>query len=253
MSGHWLWKRSFDPKSCIRKIERHILPPATKLGQGYIFTGVCDSVNRGVCLSACWDTIPRSRHPPWEQTPPWSRHPPRSRHPRADTPPEQTPPVQSMLGDTFNAGAVRILLECNLVRNAICCPSCRTLWSQKWHSESQCPRLRTGMVKAMSWIRSREWRIKTSVFIELSDARTGHINSDHLVQITWACQLLSTLFFFYYYYFPSYSITLPFFITIFSFIFFSRFFSCFTRIADCSSPVTGANNNRWTGKELGAY
>ena len=25
------------------------LPPATKLGQGYIFTGVCDSVNRG-CL-----------------------------------------------------------------------------------------------------------------------------------------------------------------------------------------------------------
>ena len=27
------------------------LPPATKLGQGYIFTGVCDSVHRGrVCL-----------------------------------------------------------------------------------------------------------------------------------------------------------------------------------------------------------
>ena len=25
-----------------------LLPPATKLGQGYIFTGVCDSVNRGV-------------------------------------------------------------------------------------------------------------------------------------------------------------------------------------------------------------
>ena len=40
------------------------LPPATKFAQGYIFTGVCDSVNRGgVCLSACWDT-PRSRHPP---------------------------------------------------------------------------------------------------------------------------------------------------------------------------------------------
>ena len=51
------------------------LPPATKFGQGYIFTGVCDSVNRGgVCLSACWDT-PWSRHPP-------SRHPP----PGADTP-----------------------------------------------------------------------------------------------------------------------------------------------------------------------
>ena len=31
-----------------------LLPPATKLGQGYIFTGVCDSVHRGVCaIPAC--------------------------------------------------------------------------------------------------------------------------------------------------------------------------------------------------------
>ena len=33
-----------------------ILPPATKLGQGYVFTGVCDSVNRGGmrgCQGAC--------------------------------------------------------------------------------------------------------------------------------------------------------------------------------------------------------
>ena len=66
-----------------------LLPPPTKLGQGYVFTGVCDSVHggRGVCLSACWDT-----HPPG-----------------AD------PPPQSILGDTVNARAVRILLECNLV------------------------------------------------------------------------------------------------------------------------------------------
>ena len=140
------------------------LLPATKLGQGYVFTGVCDSVHRGgVCLSACWDTTtppganiplgadipleqippgsrhsppPRSRHPPgsrppWEQTPPplrsrppqeqtpapRSRHPPPSRHtpPRADT-----PPAQSMLGDTVNARAVRILLECNLVKIKNC-------------------------------------------------------------------------------------------------------------------------------------
>ena len=36
-----------------------LLPPATKLGQGYVFTGVCDSVHGGgVCLSACWDTTP---------------------------------------------------------------------------------------------------------------------------------------------------------------------------------------------------
>ena len=61
---------------------------ATKLGQGNLFTGVCDSVHRGsVCLSGCWDTTPPlSRHPP-ERTPP----------PRADTPLSQSrqPPPQS--------------------------------------------------------------------------------------------------------------------------------------------------------------
>ena len=57
------------------------------------------------------DTAPTSRHPP-EQTPLLrSRHPP-----RADTTPgADPPPAQSMLGDTVNARAVRILLECNLV------------------------------------------------------------------------------------------------------------------------------------------
>ena len=74
---------------------------------------------------------PRSRHaPPGADTPPppQSRQshpappgsdmpPPQSRHPLEQIPPwEQTPPpVQSMLGDTVNARAVRILLECNLV------------------------------------------------------------------------------------------------------------------------------------------
>ena len=58
-----------------------------------LFTG------RGVCLNACWDTPP-------QQTTPQSRPLPR----------EQThPPPQSMLGDTVNTRAVRILLECNLV------------------------------------------------------------------------------------------------------------------------------------------
>ena len=55
-----------------------------------MFSQTCDSVHRGgVCLSACWDTTPWSRHPPWEQThtPPRSRPLPQSRHP-----PEQTPP-----------------------------------------------------------------------------------------------------------------------------------------------------------------
>ena len=91
-------------KICSNKIA--FLPAATKLGQGNVFTGVCDSVHMGgVCLSACWDVTPppRSRHP-LEQTPPpgadtpRSRHAPRTRPPRADTPhqsrhpPEQTPP-----------------------------------------------------------------------------------------------------------------------------------------------------------------
>ena len=30
-----------------KESQRHLLPPATKLGQGYVFTGVCHSVNRG--------------------------------------------------------------------------------------------------------------------------------------------------------------------------------------------------------------
>ena len=45
---------------------------------------------------------------PPEQTPPRTRHPP-----------EQTPPAQCMPGDTVNKRAVCILLECNLVRNAV--------------------------------------------------------------------------------------------------------------------------------------
>ena len=80
----------------------NFLPPATKLGQGNVFTGTCDSVHRGVCLSVCWDTPPGA-------------DPPRSRHPLGADPPGADPLAQSMLGDTANARAVRILLECNLV------------------------------------------------------------------------------------------------------------------------------------------
>ena len=74
---------------------------------------------RGVCLSACWDTPPRSRHPPWEQTPRTSHPPPKSRH---HHPPDQAPPrVQthpppgSRLQHTVYERPVRILLECILV------------------------------------------------------------------------------------------------------------------------------------------
>ena len=41
------------PGSVKSYIEYYLLPPATKLGQGYIFTGVCYSVNRGICSGRC--------------------------------------------------------------------------------------------------------------------------------------------------------------------------------------------------------
>ena len=48
-----------------------LLPAATKLGQGNVFTGVCDSVQRGgVSLSACWDATPPRSRPPRVNTPP---------------------------------------------------------------------------------------------------------------------------------------------------------------------------------------
>ena len=138
------------PKVCVRYpglpllslLSIASLPAATKLGQGNVFTGVCDSVNRG---GACWDPPksrhppeqtplqsrhppPKSRHPPGADTSPGRRHPPGSRHPaRADTPQEQTPPrsrhpqradpPQSRHRHTVNERPVRILLECILVYN----------------------------------------------------------------------------------------------------------------------------------------
>ena len=81
------------------------------LGQGNIFRSVCQEFcpQGEVCLSACWDTTPWTRHSPWTRHPPWDQAPPppRIRH----------PPEQSMLGDTVNEWAVRTLLECILVLN----------------------------------------------------------------------------------------------------------------------------------------
>ena len=69
------------------------LPAATKLGQGNVFTGVCDSVHRGRSLPQCI----------LGYTPP------------EQTPREQTPPPGSWLRHTVNERPVRILLECILV------------------------------------------------------------------------------------------------------------------------------------------
>ena len=91
-----------------------LLPAATKLGQGNVFTSVCLSTGgRGVCLSACWDTPPpRTRSPlplpgadpPREETPPG----PDTTTPGAD-------PPGSRLQHTVNERPVRIPLECILV------------------------------------------------------------------------------------------------------------------------------------------
>ena len=59
----------------------HIYRPQQSWGQGNIFTPVCHSVHRGVCLSVCWDTTT----PPRADTPRRSRTPP----PGADTPPPE--------------------------------------------------------------------------------------------------------------------------------------------------------------------
>ena len=101
------------------------LPPATKLGQGNVFTGVCESVHRG----GVPDTPPGPGTPsPWDQVPPEPGTPPGPGTPPRDQvhpPPRDQvhthqdqvhpPPPQSMLRDTVNTRAVRILLECNLV------------------------------------------------------------------------------------------------------------------------------------------
>ena len=61
------------------------LPPTTKLGQGNIFTGICDSVHRGRGSASVHSGIPP---PPQDQAPPRTRHPPGTRH----TPRDQAPP-----------------------------------------------------------------------------------------------------------------------------------------------------------------
>ena len=121
------------------------LPAATKLGQGNIFTSVCQEFcpqrGEGVCLSACWDTPPPDQAPPPRSRhhhPPRTRHPPppRSRHPPGpgtlppgadtttpgpDTPPrdQAPPPPGSRLQHTVNERPVRILLECILVQSML--------------------------------------------------------------------------------------------------------------------------------------
>ena len=76
-------------RNCNNRSQNVFLPAATKLGQGNIFTSVCQEFcphgGGGVCLSACWDTPPQTRqtpgsrhHPPWDQADPKGADPPSS-------------------------------------------------------------------------------------------------------------------------------------------------------------------------------
>ena len=57
------------PSFCsVRNCEPHCYRPQRSC-EGYVFTPVCHSVHRGVCLSACWhSTTPLEQTPPLEQT-----------------------------------------------------------------------------------------------------------------------------------------------------------------------------------------
>ena len=77
-----------------------LLPAATKLGQGNIFTSVCQEFcpRGGGCLPQCmlgYTPPEQADHPPWTRhtTPPGTRPPgPGTPSPQEQTPPEQTPP-----------------------------------------------------------------------------------------------------------------------------------------------------------------
>ena len=79
------------------------LPPATKLGQGYIFTGVCDSVHGGGGESA---SVHAGIPPPLDQAPPGSMHPPgQGTPPRTGSPsPWNKHPLDQAPPSTEHAG-----------------------------------------------------------------------------------------------------------------------------------------------------
>ena len=84
--------------------ELELLPPATKLRQGNIFTPVCQSFRwrGGVCYT------------PWAEAPGQTPPPRPDAHPPACTC-WNTPPRHNACWDTVNKRAVRFLLECIIV------------------------------------------------------------------------------------------------------------------------------------------
>ena len=65
----------------------------------FLHLSVILSTGGGVCLSACWDTTPGTRHPPQTRHPPGPGTPPRPGTPsdQAPTPDQAHPPEQTPL------------------------------------------------------------------------------------------------------------------------------------------------------------
>ena len=85
---------------------------STYLRQGYVFTGVCDSVHRGgVSQHALWQTPPFPRADTPRQTPPGRR--PLDRHPPGRNPAlDRQPPAQqtaTAVDGTHPTGCVLVL------------------------------------------------------------------------------------------------------------------------------------------------
>ena len=115
------------------------LPPATKLGQGYVFTGVCDSVHRGGecltrypagtrCTPPGSGTSPRDQvHPLGPGTPSRTRCTPQTRYtPREQVPPPPgpgTPPGQGRYGLPAGGTHPTGMQSC-FSFDAFCCATC---------------------------------------------------------------------------------------------------------------------------------
>ena len=108
------------------------LPAATKLGQGNVFTGVCDSVHRG---GVCGGRPPKKETPLKNQTPPRKNQTPRNksdppeifRHPpekiRHHLPPRknQTPPRDTVNESGRYASYWNAFLSCDNFRSTTIC------------------------------------------------------------------------------------------------------------------------------------
>ena len=85
------------------------------MGQGYVFTRVCDSVHREGLPHCMLGYTPSPGSEVGTGSSPWTRQTPPPGPGNHPPPGSRTPPRQCMLGDTGNNRAGRILLECNLL------------------------------------------------------------------------------------------------------------------------------------------